>query len=271
MWLLLLAALPMTAVSEPTVHRDSKDVPMVLIPAGRFLMGSASGNPDERPVHEVSIVTFYIDQHEITNRQFQEFILEVQAWVKGVVPQHLADEYYLSDWRGTDFPEGRGDHPVVNVSWLAAAAYSRWRGARLPTEAEWEYAARGRASLTYPWGGGQPYSAGVFLANYRQAGDRTDGHATTSPVMAYPGDKSVFGIFDMAGNVLEFTRDWYDPDYYVQSPVISPTGPPKGIYRTIRGGSWNLRERELRSSNRIWSSPAFTLDQVGFRCAKSAE
>jgi formylglycine-generating enzyme required for sulfatase activity len=224
---------------------------MVSIPAGEFTMGSPDGDPDERPAHKVHVDAFSMDVYEVTVRQYAEFLQST-----GIRSP--------SDWQTMNRPAYQ-KRPVANVDWEDAAAYCKWAGKRLPTEAEWEKAARGTDGRLYPWGNDPPTP---LHANYGKTGSNS--HGTLAPVGMLEDGKSPYGIYDMAGNVWEWVSDWYDDDYYKNSPSQNPTGPPKGGFKVIRGGSWNSNQRNLRSSDRYWDPPSFrSLYFPGFRCAKT--
>jgi formylglycine-generating enzyme required for sulfatase activity len=246
-------------------RRGQDGAPMVLIPAGEFLMGSTEGGPDEKPVHRVSLDAFYLDQYEVTNKRFQQFVQETgyktTAEKAGTASAGVLEKgFFWDSWkrkeiRGANWrkPEGgetvfvtnREEHPVVAVSWDDAEAYCRWAGKRLPTEAEFEYADRGGTRTTSWWGDGPPGSRRVAnLADEtakRQFGwawawsGYEDGYARTAPVGSF--EPNPFGLYDTTGNVWEWTADWYGEDYYGQSPRHNPTGPSSGTARVLRGGS----------------------------------
>jgi formylglycine-generating enzyme required for sulfatase activity len=188
---------------------------MVYIPAGEFIMGSDEGDSDERPVHTVYLDAFHIDRTEVANAQYQAC---VEA---GACDAPSNTTYYDNS--------NYAQHPVVHVSWDDADAYCRWAGKRLPTEAEWEKAARGTDGRRYPWGNSEP---DCNKANYN------DCVGLTTEVGSYPAGASLYGVLDMAGNVWEWVADWYDPGYYSQSPTRNPPGPDSGELRVLRGGSW---------------------------------
>ncbi|MBN62685.1 MAG: hypothetical protein CME20_15115 [Gemmatimonadetes bacterium] len=214
---------------------------MVAIPAGRFKMGSEIGLPDEKPVHLVALSAYEIDRYEVTRLAYESYLVAEGRKKK-------------ADLRHPQLP-------VVNVSWNDADAYCRSRGARLPTEAEWEYAARGPIGGTYPWGDTPPNPA---LARF--------GGQERKPLKigSLPRGASPFGVHELAGNVAEWVWDWWQPGYYEHSPPKDPQGPADGDYRVARGGSWNQPPDELRTSARLYHNPYKGAGHIGFRCAKSA-
>jgi formylglycine-generating enzyme required for sulfatase activity len=234
--------------------------PMILIPAGPFTMGSNEGLPNERPEHQVSLDVYYIDQYEITAGRYQKFIESANR----NVPPTWDDEAAQS----------LSDHPAVGMSWSAAAAYCKWVGRRLPTEAEWEKAARGTDGRRYPWGHMQPF---VDIANYNR-GLWVSEAVTLVPVNSgtegmsvrhglKEGGKSPYGLFHMAGNAAEWVADWYDREFYLKTPDKNPTGPANGEKRVIRGGSWADLPTALRVTARFSAEPEFEDRTIGFRCA----
>ena len=243
---------------------------MVLIPAGTFEMGSEDedANDDEQPVHTVHLNAFYMDKYEVTNAQFKRFIDANPAWQKGNIEDRFHNGSYLRRWSSNNYPDGKADYPVVNVSWYAAMAYAEWAGKRLPTEAEWEYAARGGlAGKKYPWGDALPTPAD---ANYGW-------HVNdTTPVRRYAANG--YGLYNMAGNVWEWCLDAYDSDFYAASESRNPIAGgefddfktiPTDPFRVLRGGSRGFDALCLRVAYRSGRSPTFTSDDVGFRCARS--
>ena len=231
---------------EPSIVSTS-DSDLVLIPGGEFLMGK-DGEGDHSPAHSVYIDSFYIDAYEVTNSQYFAFCEEMG---------HRLPEFWRMDEFncGLDFP----DHPVVGVSWRDAEKYADWAGKRLPTEAEWEYAARGGlVGKNYPKGD----DLDSTLANYALKG-WTKG---TVPVGIYPPNG--YGLYDMAGNVVEWVSDYYADDYYNTSPYKNPTGPEKGKFRVIRGGGWHSGPSCNRVFFRNALPPGWVDFNVGFRCAK---
>jgi formylglycine-generating enzyme required for sulfatase activity len=235
---------------EKAVSVSSPDPSMVLVPAGEFTMGSSTGDADERPPHQVYLDSFLIDKYEVSVGEYATFLQE-------------AGNHPPSDWK-TMNQLAHKKRPVSNVDWADAGAYCKWAGKRLPTEAEWEKAARGTDGRLYPWGNEPPTSR---HANYGQTG--SSNHAALAPVGSFEEGKSPYGTYDMAGNVWEWVSDWYDFDYYKATPSRNPEGPPTGGYKGIRGGSWNSSPRALRSADRYWDPPSFRSQYFpGFRCAK---
>ncbi len=249
-------------------HRASVPPGMVLIPAGDFLMGSYDGEDDEQPVHTVYVDAFYMDTCQVTNAQYKVFVDANPQWQQDNIPDKYHDlAAYLEHWSGNSYPSGKGNHPVVNVSWYAAMAYAEWAGKRLPTEAEWEKAARGGlVGKEYPWGD----TIDTTKANYDlNVGD-------TTPVGSYAPNG--YGLYDMAGNVWEWcidahdiyplparrnpVADWADNDFAHVQPYI---------LHVLRGGSWYGDAQALRVADRGFDTPAYAAyacDEGGFRCAR---
>jgi formylglycine-generating enzyme required for sulfatase activity len=241
-----------TATIEPTVPAErvaeGDGVVMVYVAAGEFVMGSdgSEGNEDERPAHTVYLDGYWIDQTEVTNGRYGRC---VAAGVCRPMARPRSDM------------AGLPDHPAQGVTWVEANAYCSWVGRRLPTEAEWEKAARGMDGRLYPWGNDVPESP---LSNY----DFLVGDVVA--VGSYPEAASPYGVLDMAGNVWEWTADWYGEDYYQESPRENPTGPESGVLRVLRGGSWSNPAEVVRATNRFWAFPGRN-DFDGFRCAMTEE
>ena len=276
----VVLAVCLFAISEmlpPPVTEVEVPEGMVLIPAGSFLMGSddAAADDDEQPVHTVHLDAFYMDTHEVTNAKFKAFVDANPAWQKDNIEDRFHSGRYLKHWRGNNYPSGKANHPVVRVSWYAAMAYAEWAGKRLPTEAEWEYAARGGLSgKKYPWGDDEPTAA--YANYYPNVKD-------TTPVGRYAANG--YGLYDMAGNVSEWCLDaryFYaasDDSFYAASddsrnPIAGgevddfrtiPTDP----WRVLRGGSWFNGAHYLRVADRYGGSPTYSGDDYGFRCARS--
>ncbi len=235
--------------------RNERDGGIALwIPPGSFLMGAddEEARPSEKPVHRVTVAGFYLDRHPITNAQYARFVAET-----GHQPPKGGHPW--TRWHGNVPPSGHEDHPVVLVSWSDAQVYCEWSGKRLPTEAEWEKAARGGVEgQRYPWGNDLP----MEVANYE------DDQGQTTPVGQYPPNG--FGLVDMAGNVWEWCADWFDEGYYAVSPAVDPAGPAKGSERVLRGGCWHRDAASLRCANHYHNAPKHTVNSVGFRCAHSS-
>jgi len=255
---------PLQAGEGRIVMRGGVEVEQVYVPAGSFVMGSEDGLPQERPVHEVILDGFWIDRTKVTNAQFAAFVADTGYETPA------ESEGSGNDWQHPQDSslEGLDNHPVVNVSWDDAQAYATWAGGRLPTEAEWEYAARGPEALVYPWGNEFDGRLNFCDRNCSRSWsnqDIDDGYAFTAPVGTYPDGVSWVGALDMAGNVCEWTNDWYDGDYYARSSGNNPTGPDTGEYRTLRGGSWNFDGRYMRAAHRSYNYPLNGYIYVGFR------
>jgi len=224
---------------------------MVLVPAGEFMMGDdTSGQNDERPAHPVSLDAFYIDQYEVTTTRYARYFEQTNR----AAPQYWS----------TQVPLNHGNKPVVGVDWNDAVAYCAWAGKRLPTEAEWEKAARGTNQRPYPWGNA---AASAQRANFGHCCDFKDYGALTD-VGAFEQGKSPSGAYDMAGNVWEWVADWYGENYYAKSPARNPKGPSNGESRVLRGGSWLSGPVLVRSAGRDRSSPTSRGVPFGFRCAQ---
>ncbi len=231
---------------------DSQGGEMALIPAGEFQMGSESGDSDERPVHTVYLDDFYIDVYEVTNALYRQCV-DSGACSQ---PQQLSSKTHTSYYNAPSFSQ----YPVIWVDWHQANSLCQWRGARLPTEAEWEKAARGTNNRIYPWGNANP---NCELANLKGCtGD-------TMAVGSHPAGASSYGIMDMAGNVWEWISDWYQSDYYSISPSENPQGPTFGDERVWRGGSWLAIDSYMMTAFRSSARPDYSRESVGFRCARS--
>jgi formylglycine-generating enzyme required for sulfatase activity len=247
-----------TATPYPNALRDNKNVEMVLIPAGSFVMGSDVGESDEKPAHTVSLDAYYIDKYEITNEQY-ELCVQLNVCRR---PFGYGSYQRLSYFSDPLF----ANYPVINVtSEMARVFCEDWRGARLPTEAEWEKAAGGPDNSIFPWG----EEISCQYANYRDKACLRV--RDTSPVTSFASGVSVYGVYNMAGNVWEWVTDWYSPAFYLNSPLVNPTGPERpvvGIYYIKRGGSFQDEAHKLRSTNREKIDPTNSGSNLGFRCVR---
>ncbi|MEX1275992.1 MAG: formylglycine-generating enzyme family protein [Bacteroidota bacterium] len=269
----------------------SRPVPegMVAVEGGTFAMGANRPHyEDEGPVHEVTIDAFAIDRYEVTNAQFEAFVkatgyrTDAEKNGSGWVFRKGAKDWGKvvgANWREPEGPGSgiadRSNYPAVQVSWNDAAAYAKWAGKRLPTEAEWEYAARGgRTQQEYPWGDNLKPD-GIARTNYWQGSwpeenRLEDGFYYTAPVGSFPAND--FGLHEMVGNVWEWCADWYDENYYGNSPTLNPPGPGNGDLRVARGGSWYCGAKHCgayRNAYRGRSPQDASFNNVGFRCAVS--
>ncbi len=245
---------------------------MVKVYAGDFMMGCNSRvdslcDTDEKPYHKVYLDAFYIDKYEVTVEEYGECVHSGKC----SQPRSRSDNKNCN-WGYS----GRGNHPINCVDWNQAKAYCEYAGKRLPTEAEWEKAARGTDGRKYPWGNekaSRNYAVmddGCDYAVMVDGGNNSCGKVRTWPVGSKPKGASPYGAMDMAGNVYEWTADWHDSKYYSSSPNRNPTGPSSGLVRVVRGGSWFLTFSLLRSSARDYSGPGYGIYGygVGFRCAR---
>ena len=257
--------------NEETSVGPPKD--MKLIPAGEFLIGSHEGDDIEKPVHSVYVDAFYMDKYEVTNEQYAEFLNAKRKHVDaGKTWYRIGEEDARIEYvnRVYRVKVGYKNHPVVEVSWYGAMAYAKWKGKRLPTEAEWEKASRGNlVGIKYPWGN----SIDSTQANYNQ----NIGDTTTVGKYQVNG----YGLYDMAGNVWEWCLDEYNESFYAISPRHNPIAGASGIERVVkhftrvntprvmRGGSWLPSERFLRVAQRYYDAPSRANDNLGFRCAST--
>ena len=229
---------------------SGQEMSMAMVPAGEFIMGSQEGAADEQPAHRVYVDTFLMDKYEVSVGQYAKYL---EATSLDAPP----------DWNIMNQPQHQ-KRPVVNIDWADAAMYCKWAGKRLPTEAEWEKAARGTDGRTYPWGNELPTR---LHANFGKM--EWNNHAALVPVGKLEDGKSPYGIYDMAGNVWEWVNDWYEQDYYKNSPSQNPTGPSSAQLKVLRGGSWSDNMDNLRSANPYIYEPMSQYHNVGFRCAKT--
>lgn len=228
---------------------DTQDMPMALVPAGEFTMGSNMAD-DEKPPHLVYLNAFYMDKYEVTVGQYAKYL-------------EVTDMDEPPDWSIMNQPQHQ-KRPIVNVDWEDAVKFCKWAGKRLPTEAEWEKAARGTDGRIYPWGNEAPTR---LHANYGRK--EWNNHLALVPVGSFEEGRSPYGIYDMAGNAWEWVSDWYDYDYYKNSPRRNPIGPAAGDSKVVRGGSWLYISEFLRSAHRFAAQPTNRYFGYGFRCAKT--
>lgn len=236
----------------------------VLIPAGKFLMGNDRGPLDEQPARSVYLDAFRIDQYEVTFAQYYAFVEATghrEPRLAGYLAVDSSKMHLLMQPRNA----------VTGVSWFDADDYCKWREKRLPTEAEWEKAARGPQEGTWPWGNDE-------FATLANLAGQADGYPFLAPVDAFPQDRSPYGVVGMAGNAMEWTADWYQEDYYRTAPPRNPRGPGQEGYRmgpdrvgfrVIRGGSWNDSIKRAGAAIRFRAYPEYRDVTIGFRCAKT--
>jgi formylglycine-generating enzyme required for sulfatase activity len=259
-----------TQTGEPTLSSTQEGViyeDMVLIPAGKFQMGCDPEHnggfdclSDELPVHTVYLDDYYIDKHEVSNSKYAECVNEGAC----TQPQDFSSETRSSYYNNLEY----NDYPVIYVTWYDAKNYCKWAGKRLPTEAEWEKAAQGSTKSAYPWGDESP---NCNLANCRINFSNDYCVGDTTSIGNYAIGVSSYGIFDMAGNVLEWVNDWYLSNYYEQSTYNNPDGPETGFLKVLRGGGWGSAWSLLGTSYRYTTlSPTFSFNFIGFRCAADA-
>lgn len=243
LWLVLLTAGVSSAWAVPEAPSG-----MVYVPEGYFQMGaSTSESDDSKPMHFVYTSAYFIDKHEVSNAEYKNF-MEATGHAK---PRYWDDERF-----------NQPDQPVVGVSWFDAMAYSRWKGRRLPTEAEWEKAARGNDGRPYPWGEQWKLGTRLYFVNLYGLEDR---YEFTAPVNYYAAGASPFGALNMAGNVWEWCLDWYDKDYYRISPELDPEGPEARQMKVLRGGSWINDIEGVRVTQRARNLPETRNNIYGFR------
>jgi sulfatase modifying factor 1 len=294
------------ASTEPSAESGSPDLTLATIPAGRFVMGTDDprgyADDGEGPPHAIHLESYAMGVHTVTNRDFATFIddtayrttaeeIGTSFVFAGLLPHDFPAtravtaapwwrEVPGADWHRPEGPrstvDGRESHPVVHVSWYDAVAYCDWAGLRLPTEAEWERAARGpEDGHHFPWGDEREpdgeHRMNVFQGRFPQRDTGDDGWVGTCPVGSYPAND--FGLFETTGNVWEWCSDWFAPDSYRRSPDRSPVGPRKGVARVMRGGSYLCHESycwRYRVDSRSANTPDSSAGNVGFRVVADA-
>lgn len=246
---------------------------MIYISEGYFSMGSREGSSAEQPIHSVYLDAYYIDKYEVTNGQYASYLNEAltdghlqidNSWTVDTEGEPLLVLSYAQiSYTGQHFvvDNGKENYPAIWVTWFGATAYARHHGLRLPTEAEWEKAARGTDGRKFPWGNTDPTSS-LCNFNYNEESSTPVGHYS-------PAGDSPYGCSDMAGNVAEWCADWYDSDYYSTSTISNPGGPSSGGYRVVRGGFWFSYWGAVRSARRFRDRPNHWCTPYGFRCAKT--
>jgi formylglycine-generating enzyme required for sulfatase activity len=243
---------------------------MIYVPSGIFRMGDNDGESDESPSHIVKLDPYFIDETEVTNGQYA-YCVDEGVCSPPSRPGATFHRAYFGDPAFDDFP-------VIFVNWFDARDYCAWRGARLPSEAEWERAASydpvQAIKYRYPWGDVFDGNLANFCDTNCPQSDKNiefdDEHNDTAPAASFPDGVSPFGLYDMAGNVMEWVSDWYDPRYYEESTDTNPLGPLEGEFKSLRGGSWLSSAKEVRTSGRSSYLPSVSRAVLGFRCAMTA-
>jgi formylglycine-generating enzyme required for sulfatase activity len=246
---LLLAA----CSSTPPLPATQDNAPLVFVPAGEFTMGSTL-LPNEKPIHLVYVNDFWIDQYEVSNALYQKCVAAQACLppIEGYTDRH-PDGYFANPTYH--------DFPAATVNWSEADQYCRWAGKRLPTEAEWEKAARGTDARAFPWG--NTFDQARVNSAYNL-------ELVTVAVNRYPDGVSPYGAYNMSGNVWEWSADWYDENYYATAPRDNPTGPLTGKLKALRGGGYGVFDAAMRTSLRRDMDPSTRTPYIGFRCARSA-
>ncbi|MBH0198700.1 MAG: SUMF1/EgtB/PvdO family nonheme iron enzyme [Nitrospira sp.] len=239
-------------VAESAPGEEPIPSEMVAIAAGPFVRGTENGGFDERPTRTIHLDEYSIDRFEVTNHQYQQFVVATGHRKPGLPSRYAKSGAKV---RGVN-------QPIVYVSWDDAEEYCRWKGKRLPTEAEWEKAMRGTDGRLWPWGNKEQPDG----ANWARV---KDGYEVSARVGTFQIDKSPYGVMDGAGNVMEWVADWYDETYYKSSPDRNPPSPEYGTYRVLRGGSYTTTGADVRITSRSKMMPDFRDETIGFRCANS--
>lgn len=254
---------PATSVGDTWLH-PIDEMTLVYVPEGQFVMGSMPESPGadetEQPQHTVDLAAFWVDQTEVTNGMYALCVLE-GGCTPPFLTYTLTRQVYYED---LSFAE----YPVVNVTWLQAVDYCSWAGRRLPTEAEWEKAARGTDARLYPWGNETPTCELLRFGN--PGPGQPSCEEDTAEVGTFTQGASPYGVMDMSGNVWEWTADWYAPDAYQSGPIENPAGPSGGETKVLRGGAFNDGAATVRATNRHHTAPDNPSYFIGFRCALSA-
>lgn len=240
------------SVEESAPGEEPISSEMVAIAAGPFVRGTENGGFDERPTRTIHLDEYSIDRFEVTNHQYQQFVVATGHRKPGLPSRYAKSGAKV---RGVN-------QPIVYVSWDDAEEYCRWKGKRLPTEAEWEKAMRGTDGRLWPWGNKEQPDG----ANWARV---KDGYEVSARVGTFQIDKSPYGVMDGAGNVMEWVADWYDETYYKSSPDRNPPSPEYGTYRVLRGGSYTTTGADVRITSRSKMMPDFRDETIGFRCASS--
>lgn len=256
---LLVTATPELEIGSTRTGKDG--MTLLYVPAGEFIMGSDVGWIDVMPIHTLYLDAYWIDQTEVTNLQYSSCVMAGKC----TPPSEIE-----SRWRSNYYGNSQFDsYPVVYVDWNMAKTYCEWADRRLPTEAEWEKAARGIDGRTYPWGEGIDCNHANYWGEDNGNRSCVDGSDTTA-IGGYDNGKSPYGAYDMAGNVSEWVNDWYSESYYKNSPLSNPLGPDLGQRRVFRGGNWSDDSDRLRSAYRLSLDPfKHFYYYIGFRCALS--
>jgi len=245
---------PIPPIVQKFAKAEKDGMTMAFVEEGAFIMGSNDGEPNERPIHTVYLDSYWIDQTEVTNKMYR------LCMTVGRCDPPLADGFIAPSDHYTD--PTRVSFPITYVSWENAKVYCEWAGRRLPTEAEWEKAARGFDGRMYPWGNQEPNAE---LLNYN------NNNGGLTKVGKFPLGASPYGVLDMAGNAWEWVYDWYSENYF-NSPANNPTGPTNGEWRIARGGAFFQGASEVRPMFRNFVSPSYRQSgDFGFRCAADAQ
>jgi len=222
---------------------------MVVIPDGEFWMGAEDGLQDTRPLHRVHLSSYWFDRYEVTNARYRQC-------VEGGGCTPPKDRQAFEDRQ-------QAQRPVTNITWSQARAFCQWQGKRLPTEAEWEKAARGTDGRRYPWGNNED-----VLKNHMSKQEIKTDTGGTELIGRQVATASPYGVFDLIGSVSEWVKDWYAEDFYQASPTRDPQGPSRGSFRVLRGGEWNEKSPNFQASYRGWDDVTYWGPTLGVRCAK---